>query len=175
MKFLQAVGLSNLWGVDLRLNVTDRLYQGLAMWQQRSWRAPFHLRQGNLEATRFGTGRFDLAVCLSVIEHGVDLGRFLAEVSRILKPTGKLFITTDYWEEPLAIEQSKQPFRLPWKIFCRTEIETFLEQSLGFGFVPVENSTIPACSDKPVVWNGQAYTLMSITLKKVSGVGPCAD
>jgi 2-polyprenyl-6-hydroxyphenyl methylase/3-demethylubiquinone-9 3-methyltransferase len=54
----------------------------------------FHL--GWAEDLAFGENTFDFAYCMEVIEH-LPLGqisRFLAHVRRILKPGGRLFVTT---------------------------------------------------------------------------------
>ena len=62
----------------------------------------FH--RGPIDKAPFKNSSVDLVVCLSVIEHGVNLDRFCAELSRLLKPGGKFFITTDFW--PNHIETS---------------------------------------------------------------------
>lgn len=40
---------------------------------------------------------FSNITCLSVIEHDVDFEKFAREVSRLLAPGGKLYVTFDYW------------------------------------------------------------------------------
>lgn len=42
----------------------------------------------------YGAGRFDLAVAIEVLEHVPDKPRLLADLHRVLKPGGRLFLTT---------------------------------------------------------------------------------
>lgn len=55
--------------------------------------------QQDLEKTTYPDGFADVVTCLSVIEHGVNPAKMLAESSRLLKPGGLLLISTDYWCE----------------------------------------------------------------------------
>lgn len=54
----------------------------------------------DLEQTTYPEGFADVVTCLSVIEHGVNPAKMLAESSRLLKPGGLLLISTDYWCQP---------------------------------------------------------------------------
>jgi SAM-dependent methyltransferase len=53
------------------------------------------LRQGNLEALPFPDGEFDLVLCTQVIEHLLEPERGAAELARVLRPGGRLVLTTD--------------------------------------------------------------------------------
>ena len=55
----------------------------------------------DITAMPYNDGAFDFIACLSVIEHGVDVPKFLSEAARVLKPGGHLFISTDYWQKPI--------------------------------------------------------------------------
>jgi FkbM family methyltransferase len=59
--------------------------------------------KGNLLQTPLPDASLDYVTCLSVIEHQVDLKLFAEEVSRLLVPRGKLFVTYDYWDPLLSI------------------------------------------------------------------------
>jgi len=54
-----------------------------------------HVRQGSLTALPYETASFDRALCLDVLEHLSldDQPRALAELFRVLKPRGELFVT----------------------------------------------------------------------------------
>jgi ubiquinone/menaquinone biosynthesis C-methylase UbiE len=53
------------------------------------------LRQGNLEQLPFGDAAFDLVLCAQVIEHVLDARAGIAELARVLQPSGRLVISTD--------------------------------------------------------------------------------
>lgn len=153
LKFLAAIGFIHLSGIDLQL---PSLASSL----------PYQLYQGNLLNTPFAEQSFDWAISISVIEHGVDLKAFFQEAYRILKPKGLLFITTDYWEEKVEVEDSIQPFDLPWQIFSKSQIQDAITIAQACGFTLKQESMIPACADKTVTWYGKDYTFIALTFCK---------
>jgi ubiquinone/menaquinone biosynthesis C-methylase UbiE len=52
-------------------------------------------RQGNLEALPFDDAEFDLVLCSQVIEHVLDPDLGIGELARVLRPGGRLVISTD--------------------------------------------------------------------------------
>jgi len=166
LRLFCALGFENIYGIDLSISCMARLRQLSKMARSRSLRLPFHLRKADITQTGFPSDYFDLASCISVIEHGVDLDKFLAESSRILKPGGLLFITTDYWPEEIKIDPDLQPYNLSWKIFSQSDIVRFIKQASEFGFSLCEETTIPSCSQKCAAWNGREYTFINVVLKK---------
>jgi|SRR4051794_28087419 len=59
-------------------------------------RAPrAELRQANLESLPFGDVAFDLVLSSQVIEHVLDAPAAAAELARVLRPGGRLVISTD--------------------------------------------------------------------------------
>lgn len=153
LDFLAALGISELHGVDLEI----KPFEG---------DRPYTLHQGDLTATLFPDQFCDGLVSISVIEHGVDLQRFFAEAHRLLKPGGLLFVTTDYWQEPIAIDPAIRPFGLTWKIFSQEEIEAAIAIAQQQGFELVNGSEIPACSEKPVSWYNRDYTFIALAFQK---------
>lgn len=166
LKFLYALGFKNLYGVDLLIGWKERLVQLIKMLKEHSLSPPFHLFKGNITKTKFPAQFFDLGICISTIEHGVNLEEFLNESYRILKIGGLLFITTDYWEEDINIVNNNKPFGLSWKVFSKKDIKQFIELSYDIGFSLYKNSSIPNCSEQCVIWNNQEYTFICIVLKK---------
>lgn len=48
----------------------------------------------------FESSSFDIVICTQVIEHCLDSKRLLSEIHRILRPTGKIFLTVPFmWGE----------------------------------------------------------------------------
>ena len=166
LKFLHALGFQNIYGIDLTITALDRVIQLSRMWKNRTFKPPFRLRRTDLTKTPYPDHHFDLAICLSVIEHGVDLGRFLAESARILKANALLFITTDYWQDKITQTHTVKEFNLPWTIFSKTDIEQLLALAAQHGFCLCEPSPIPPCGEKCVVWNGLEFSFICLVLKK---------
>jgi SAM-dependent methyltransferase len=59
-----------------------------------------HQVRGSAEDIPFSYGSFDFVTCLSVIEHGVNLDKFVFEMTRVLRRGGKFVITFDFWPWP---------------------------------------------------------------------------
>ena len=91
---------------------------------------------------------------------------FLAEASRILKPGGLLFVTTDYWEDEIEVGAEVRTFGQPWMIFCRKYVEGIIKRSTDFGFGLYEEAMIPSCAEKCAVWNGKEFTFICMVFKK---------
>src|SRR3954469_4778967 len=73
-------------GVDLAERILDTA-------RARMPRA--ELRQANLEAIPFDDGAFDLVLSSQVIEHVLDAPAAAGELARVLRPGGRLVISTD--------------------------------------------------------------------------------
>lgn len=150
---LSLYGYQNLVGINLEFHKVVR-------------RGPIRYEPGDLTRTRFEPGSFDAITCLSVIEHGVDLNSYFSEMARILKPSGILVTSTDYWPEPLATA-STIAYGTPVKIFTETEIRSALELSGRYGFEPTGPIDLVA-REKPVHWQrvGLDFTYVSFCLRK---------
>jgi len=82
---------------------------------------PICYRYGDITKTYFKNDAFDVIVCQSVIEHGVNLAAYFSEMSRILKPKGFLITSTDYYSEQIDVGDRKC-YGVPIKVFSRSEI-----------------------------------------------------
>jgi SAM-dependent methyltransferase len=83
------------------------------------------LLQGDLMDTRLPPKYFQTLTCISVIEHGVDFGRFAAECVRLLRPGGKLYVSFDYWNP--KITGTMNLYGLAWNILCRSDVEGLIQ------------------------------------------------
>lgn len=165
LRFLAGLGFENLWGLDLRITFLDRLKQLRHMRQNKMRRPLYRLRRGDITRTFYKDSSFDLLTCVSVIEHGVDMEALVQESARLLKPGGWLYLTTDYWETEVADRENFAAFGLPWHIFSRGDIERLLEKARTAG-LSEEEVSIPACSERCIVWNRQEYTFLALGLRK---------
>lgn len=154
LEFLATLSYDNLHGIDLTVKLDPDASSA------------YQLYQGDLTATPFPDRAFDVAVSISVIEHGVDLDAFFREAYRLLKPNGLLFVTTDYWQHKISIDSSIQPFGLSWSIFSQPEIEEAIELARTHGFTVDQNREIPACTETTVSWYEKDYTFIALTFKK---------
>ena len=152
LNFLAALGFQNLCGIDLKLEPNAD--------------AAYTVYQGDLNKTPFASSSCDVVISISVIEHGVELPAFFAEVSRLLKTDGLLFLTTDYWEEYLEIDSSIKPFGLKWKVFCKADIEQLIALAKENNLVLERDGGIPACSDQPIDWHNYNYTFIALLFRK---------
>lgn len=155
LDFLAALGFQNLDGIDLTIQHSAR-------------DRPYRLHSGDLTHTPFPNQTFDLAVSISVVEHGVDLAKFFQESYRILKPDGLLFVTTDYWQDKIPVDAAIKPFGLTWSIFSLAEVQAMLILAQQYGFVLQSDSKIPVCVERPVNWYEKQYTFIAVELKKLS-------
>ena len=78
---------STVWGVDL---VSAMLTQGRARWRSD----PEHVAavQGDSERLPFPAGAFDVVTCANSFHHYPHQDRAVAEMYRVLKPGGRLFL-----------------------------------------------------------------------------------
>lgn len=159
LPWLYLFGYRNLRGIDLVFDKPVR-------------RGPIHYEHGDLTATRFGSGSFDVIVSLSVIEHGVSMGSYFREMSRLLRPSGILITSTDYWVDPIDT-RGQNTYGVPIKIFTRSDIETMLTKAQGYGLWVTSKVSLN-CNEKAVSWDrfGLHYTFTCFALEKRSRVNP---
>lgn len=151
--FLISLGFTNLYGIDFDLEFTGG----------RNF--PANLYKGDLTDTTFERDFFDVAISISVIEHGVDLKELFNEVNRILKNDGLLFLTTDYWAEKQDVGEIN-PLGLPWKVFSEADIQELINIAQDYGFSLNEDINIPRCSEQTIIWQGIEYTFIALMFKK---------
>lgn len=116
--------------------------------------------------TPFGDGSFDAVTSISVIEHGFDPQRLLAEISRLLRPGGYFLSSFDYWPEKVDTT-GVRIFGMDWTIFSRGEVLDFLSVARGYALQPDGDLDLDA-GDKVIHWGGKEYTFGWLALRKTS-------
>jgi SAM-dependent methyltransferase len=94
--------------------------------------------RGDLGALPLADGAFDVVFCISVIEHLPEHGvaAALAEIRRVLRPGGRLLLTTDYYEDCRASlwysGPDLDPFPVDWGIFDEERLRRLVLAAPGF-------------------------------------------
>jgi FkbM family methyltransferase len=151
LSVLRQCGYRELTGINLALTRPE-MHDGVMY------------RHGNITATGFPDGAFDYVACLSVIEHGVDVPAFLAEMSRILVPGGLLFLSFDYWVDSVDT-RSRIAFGEPVYIITQQDIDALIGNATRVGLTVVGNVDL-SCKEKVVHWDGLEYTFGNILFRR---------
>jgi len=118
----------------------------------------------NFMETPFEDASFAAVTATSVIEHGLDSGRLLGELRRILRPGGLFIASVDYWPEKLDTS-GKQAFGMDWLIFSRDDLMGFMKEAEGYGFSPLGPMDFEA-GEPTVRWQGESYTFAWFAIRK---------
>jgi SAM-dependent methyltransferase len=127
----------------------------------------YHLSKQNLESTTYNDSSFDYVSSLSVVEHGVNIERYIAEMHRILKPGGFLLTSTDYWPEKVNAKSNFYSPSSPDNVFSREEIVNIISIAERNGFSLIEPIDLDH-KDKVVHWKatGLKFTFIFFAMKK---------
>ncbi len=120
-------------------------------------------------------GRFDAVFCISVIEHlpRAQMEPALWEMHRVLKPGGKLLLTTDFYEDhraQLEYEGADARFPVDWNFFDRELLERIVLEHPGFGVTKPPDLDVDWAAVKPRMrrFHGYPYTSVGVVLTKRS-------
>lgn len=163
LSFLQQSGFRNFRGIDLHTPTGLRRVK-FALVNHQRLTLPYRMDRGDLTDTCYPACAFGAACCLSTIEHGVAPDRFFREARRILRPGAPLLLTTDYWEDKIAVDATA--FNLPWRIFSKAEIEELIRIGAAEGFALTEPGAIPPCAGRPIHWLERDYTFIALQFRK---------
>ena len=153
---LHRLGYSNLAGVDLNPEVLRMPHADAVRYAV-----------GDFMETPFEDGVFRAITAISVIEHGFNGRKLLAEISRLLKPGGYFIASVDYWPGKLDTSGIR-PFGMDWKIFSENELRDFLKDGEDFGLAPVGDAGFTA-GEPTVTWMGRKYTFSWMAIRKTGG------
>jgi SAM-dependent methyltransferase len=155
LPWLYLYGYRNLRGINL-------------VFRQPVRRGPIVYEPGDLTATRFSDASFDAISCMSVIEHGVDLGAYFREMSRLLRPGGLLVTSTDYFEAPTDTK-GLSAYGVPIHVFAKEELQSAIEIAQHHG-LELTGPLDPTCRDRVVQWEpyGLRYTFVVFAMTKAA-------
>lgn len=119
---------------------------------------------GDFLRTPFSDRSFDVITSISVIEHGFDGPRLLAEISRLLAPGGCFIASFDYWPEKIDTRDTRF-FGMDWRIFSRDEVRAFVGEAARYGLVPLGPLALDS-SERTVSAAGRHYTFGWLALGK---------
>ncbi len=150
---LYRIGYRNLAGIDMDPRLRTMPFADA-----------IDYRIGDYHASDFADGSFDVITAISVIEHGFNGPRLLAEVSRLLKPGGCFIASVDYWD-PKLDTTGKQAYGMDWRIFSAGEIREVFRLAGEYGLrSPGSQDFAP--QDKLIDWNDRSYTFAWLVLEK---------
>jgi SAM-dependent methyltransferase len=150
---LSLYGYRDLVGVDLSYG-----------WSMR--RGPIRYEHGDITRLKYSEASFDVILCQSVLEHGVNVEAFLREAARALSPGGFVMISVDYFAEPVATDHLS-PFGMPYRVFTPGDIDGLINSALKLGLYPLDPIDL-SCQDRAVRWDKYdlEYTFLILTLVK---------
>ena len=158
LSLLHRLGYSNLTGVDLNPKLKKAPYADSIRYEIC-----------NFMQTPFADASFDAITSISVIEHGFESGRLLAEVSRILKPDGLFISSFDYWPEKIDTKGQKF-FGLDWLIFSADDVRALVSEARNFGLSPYGPLSFEA-AERAIECANHRYTFGWLVLRKSGRVG----
>ena len=153
LPWLALYGYRDLQGIDL-------------VWKAPARTGPIRFQPMDLTRTTFPDRSFAAIACLSVVEHGVDIGAYLREAARLLRPGGLLVTSTDFWCEPIETAHLTA-YGGPVRIFTPADIAGWLPLAESVGLVPVRPLDL-ACAERVVTWErlGLRYTFANLVLER---------
>ena len=174
LTWLHQLGFRRLYGCDLRapyppLKAAIMQQQWrTALWGSRMYlRHRGRLRRTPVERTGFPGATFAAVTCMSVIEHGVDIGAFFQETARLLRPGGVLILSTDYWPDGIDVGELKRfaKARDYDRIFNRGEIHELCRIAAANGLSRVGDPALDAGG--PVIVSERfRYTFLTLAFQR---------
>lgn len=122
---------------------------------------------GDFKHAPFPDASFAAITAISVIEHGFQSQRLLAEISRLLQPGGYFIASFDYWPEKIDTS-GIEIFGMDWTIFSLDDVRVFLDQANAYALSPV-GKTIFHASNPTMEWAGKHYTFAWLAVQKTPG------
>lgn len=132
--------------------------------------------RADLTRLPFAAGEFDAVFCVSVIEHLSPGGvrHALAELGRVLRPKGRLLLTTDFCRDAGAemwYSGPGGPFRVDWSVFDEGGLRRHILAAEGFRVEGEVDLRVDwdAASAAMEIFHGYPYTAVGVCLVRTTG------
>jgi SAM-dependent methyltransferase len=131
-----------------------------------------HYVRGSLTELPYEGESFDAAFCISVIEH-LDEGQIpvaMQELRRVLRPGGRLLLTTDFYEDADAnlhyTGPGRDPFPVDWGIFDEERLRRLILDAPGFHLEGDLDLSVDwdEMRERMRAYHGYPYTSVGVTL-----------
>lgn len=139
---------------------------------------PARVRYVAADLTRlpFPFDAFDAVFCLSVIEHlpREAMPNALSEMRRVLRPSGRLLLTTDYAENAAAemwYDGPGERFRVDWSVFDERLLREYILAASGFAVDGPVDLAADWARVAPAMrrYHGYPYTAVGVALTPTCG------
>lgn len=151
---LHRLGYEKLSGVDLNPKLKQMPYQDT-----------INYVVSDFMQMPFDDASFSAVTAISVIEHGFQREKLLAEISRILKPKGYFIASVDYWPEKIDTHHV-QAFGMDWTIFSKEDLSAFIKEAEKYDLKPCGALHFDA-SERVVKWKRKQYTFAWLAMQKL--------
>jgi SAM-dependent methyltransferase len=148
-----------VWACDLDV---DRTFAG---------RVPVAYARADLTSLPYEDGMFDAVFCISVIEHlpRERMADALWELHRVLRPGGRLLLTTDFCQDhrtPMTYTGPAESFPVTWNVFDRDLLERIVLSHPAFAVADPPDLDVPWATVQAQMrrFHGYPYTSVGIRL-----------
>jgi SAM-dependent methyltransferase len=161
-------GFKTLHGIDRMYGRGERLRRtAIASLHRRKLLEIFFPRlrlfRGDFMNSGIRDGAYDVITSLSVLEHVPRVEDFFHEMARLLRPSGYLLISTDYWPDP--IESPGEAYGAPIKIFSESTVEEMLKLAANAGFDILGDLDLSG-ERRVVTWEKVDFTFLFLAFQK---------
>lgn len=150
---LKRLGYTAVAGVDLNPGIRKMPYADA-----------IDYRVGDFLRAPYADATFSAVTAISVIEHGLDARRLVAEMGRLLRPGGFFIASFDYWPDKIATDGITM-FDMSWTIFSRSDVQNLVSLAFEYGLDPVGKLEFEG-SGRPVSCAGKDYTFAWLVLRR---------
>lgn len=128
---------------------------------------------GDLVALPFRDEAFDVVFCISVVEHlpGGRIPRALLELRRVLRPGGRMLLTTDFYRDADAeiwYEGPDRRFPVDWGVFDEARLRRLILDAPGWAVDGAVDLSVDWERVSPAMrrFHGYPYTSVGVALVK---------